>query len=693
MIEIFIAIVLLGTLYVNKNGDTNKSINNKSTIEQFSNDGFPKKINGNVKKHIQQLDSAESFIHKNRYNKNTSENSLLNKEESKIENDEFIGSGSLLNPHTNIIKLTKENFLSQPNTGNTPISTNITKGIEVDITGKRGGYLLEKLTGRGKYKTKKTESPPFFKPIKDLGYIHGAPNMSEFEQSRMEKSTIRNGELPFEQVKVGPGLGEEYGNKPIGGFHQLDIHEIVRPKNIDQLRSKINQKITYKGLVIKGKHSSDKRVKLGKVHKSRPDKFYSNSEDRYFKTTGAYLKDSKRLNFDAKHTNREISKPIVGNAKTIFNKHKTIPNIKKSTRNLYKTFGVINKNNKNQWSSINKISDYGKHTFVAYANERDITQKRTYKSNFNTLVKAIVSPLLDKFKPTRKENAEGNIRPEGNIGISIPQKLTVHDSNDIAKTTIKETLIHNKREGNISVHIRKNKKYKYDTLPKITIRNTLKETDKSLNVSMNKPKHTVFSNQPIKVTIKETTSKNKQHGQPTFNKNDGYKIVEAKAPNTNRQFTSNYEYSGIANSKNKSHTNTDNYSNAILNINKEVISKGRRPTDQGAKKSIGSKNINIIHKKQMSETTNRKPREGLKHIKYQDKVTISTFKDNLATQNRNEPELLDSLKDNPYVHSMQAFTFDEPVKVNKNIPTTYSDNEMMKEAELQRKIREEIANL
>ena len=385
--------------------------------------------------------------------------------------DTFEGSGSLLNPESENIKggdgkkITADNFLVR--NGEQTLSNEFNQSSSKDSFNPinsiaNSSSIVNRMTGRGRDNFKKTEVVPFFKPHKNSGgFIRGAPNTNEFEKDRLSRSNTRKGELPFEQIKVGSGLGENYGNKPTGGFHQFEIQELIKPKNIDQLRAKNNQKLTYKGMIIKGKSINNKRKNIGVVQKLRPETYYLNGEERYLKTTGAYLKDSKRLNFDPKYTNRTESRHFMGNAKTSTNKHKIKTDVKKTTKNLYKKDGIRNLHSKNTWSSGDKISDYGKHTFVAYANERDVTQKRTYKSNFNTVVKAIISPLLDKFKQTRKENTEGNYRPDGNIGVSIPKKLTVHDSNDIAKTTIKETTIHNDHEGNISVQgPKKNKQYK-----------------------------------------------------------------------------------------------------------------------------------------------------------------------------------------------------------------------------------------
>ena len=38
----------------------------------------------------------------------------------------------------------------------------------------------------------------------------------------------------------------------------------------------------------------------------------------------------------------------------------------------------------------------------------------------------------------------------GNFSTTIPNKLTVYDPNDIARTTIKETTIHNEHDGNLN---------------------------------------------------------------------------------------------------------------------------------------------------------------------------------------------------------------------------------------------------
>ena len=145
-------------------------------------------------------------------------------------------------------------------------------------------------------------------------------------------------------------------------------------------------------------------------------------------------------------------------------------------------------------------------------------------------------------------------------------------------------------KGNIKL-----KTYKTDTLPKITIRNTLDFVDCNINMTPNKPnKSKIFSKQPIKNTLKQTTIDNKYLGQINNEKGDGYIVTNTKAPNTNRQFYTDTEYSGSVNSHNRKSIDKYSFNNASLNINKEIISRGRKPNQSGPKKCIDKSKINRI---------------------------------------------------------------------------------------------------
>ena len=92
----------------------------------------------------------------------------------------------------------------------------------------------------------KRETKPKFKPTKDLGYVNGAPNMTDVLKTRYNKSNFKTNERPFKEVRVAPGLNDKKcGVTGKGGFHQFETGEIARSnfKSIDELN--VRQQITY----------------------------------------------------------------------------------------------------------------------------------------------------------------------------------------------------------------------------------------------------------------------------------------------------------------------------------------------------------------------------------------------------------------------------------------------------------------
>ena len=88
--------------------------------------------------------------------------------------------------------------------------------------------------------------------------------------------------------------------------------------------------------------------------------------------------------------------------------------------------------------------DYGKSSILVYGNNRDITSIRSYQGNLVSAIKAVVAPLQDVVKVTKKQesHAVDAARAFGNMSAphGVP-KLTVYDENDVARTTLKELLL------------------------------------------------------------------------------------------------------------------------------------------------------------------------------------------------------------------------------------------------------------
>ena len=77
----------------------------------------------------------------------------------------------------------------------------------------------------------------------------------------------------------------------------------------------------------------------------------------------------------------------------------------------------------------------------------------------------------------------------------------------------------------------------------------------------------------------------------------GYLTNEKEAPNTNRQFTSDYEYEGGPNSMYKRPKTYDTAYNMRLNEVREGTLVGRYPTPESVKIANGKDSINLETKK------------------------------------------------------------------------------------------------
>ena len=166
---------------------------------------------------------------------------------------------------------------------------------------------LDAYNGTGSTQIKKREVENMFETSRaPFGNPFGMEDNTDFIQSRINAPNARNGELPFEPTKVGAGLGERFGFTGKGGFQQLEINEIMRPKDTNDLRVLSNPKETYDQPMIPGGHFIGTNSKdAGEVRKYKPDTFYLNeSGERNFVTTGDIIKETVRSVQVLPHTTR-----------------------------------------------------------------------------------------------------------------------------------------------------------------------------------------------------------------------------------------------------------------------------------------------------------------------------------------------------------------------------------------------------
>ena len=364
---------------------------------------------------------------------------------------------------------------------------------------------LESFTGTSQsaYYKQKCEVASFYDNSKDVTNVNGMQNKDEFYRDRIVGSTMRNNETPVEKVYVGPGMNQGYSSTPSGGFHQFNVQDVVRPKCVDELRVASKPKVTFEGRTVDGVKSK-LRGDVGKFDKNRPDTYYEQTEDHFLKTTGANLKPTQIPQFNVKSTHRlDTTTEYTGTAISTNAKARAMePGVRGTTKDQLGEYGLRNAALQ-QYGKGNK-TDYGKSTIMVFANERDITTTRVHQGNLTSIVKAIVAPIEDLFKNTKKEEFVDNPRHFGNMNAQIPDKPAVYDPNDVARTTIKETTIHESINGNLKGA---EKGTIYD--PNDTARTTTKETTIHEYINANlkgNEKLTLYDpNDIARTTTKETT--------------------------------------------------------------------------------------------------------------------------------------------------------------------------------------------
>lgn len=412
--------------------------------------------------------------------KNSTSDSFKRKFYSEInDEDELIGdyTYSLTGEKVNVSSLSHNNM--------TPfLKKNVTQNTNIE----KMSPLLDNLSGNNCLKQKKKEIQCMFKPEMNTGgNICGMKNNDDFYKSRIEVSEVANNFFPIEKIRVGPGLNQGYGNESTGGFHQADTLDYAKPRTLNELRSKVNQKQTYFEIPVKGHlKGPDRRGEISAMTKQRPDTVYEQTEDMWLKTTGANSKNTLRSAQNIRPTARQESH--------------------------IEYTGAIARSDLNQGMN----DDYGKSKIMVYNNERENTEQRTVVTNVTSIIKALVAPIMDVLKYTNKEYTVEAARGVGNPSIQIPSKQTLYDPvNHVMKTTVKETTLHDNEAGNLTGN--KETYTAFTDTAKTTVKETTLHDNEAGNLTGNKETYSALTDN-AKTTIKETTIHDNDSGNLTGNK-------------------------------------------------------------------------------------------------------------------------------------------------------------------------------
>lgn len=315
--------------------------------------------------------------------------------------------------------------------------------------------VLDNMVGSGSQVIKKIEQAPLFKPQDNIQWAYGAPNNSDFYQSRVNPGTRNNNVKPFETVTVGPGLNQGYTTAGSGGFNSgMESRNSWLPKTVDQLRVATNPKLEYSLENHEG--PADSRIKnagiIGRVEKQRPDTYFINTQDRWLTTTGAEKGETLRPIQEMGVIRRpDQAVDYAGPAGPGDRVANYVPSAhEESKRNEVKAQDVTHSSAQGKGpTNDRRIQSYGNQN----NNRSTMRQPDTMRSGFSGAIGAVIAPLMDILRPSRKEEVVNNVRIYGDVGTSVSANYVLNPA-DVTQTTVKETTMYspqfnidNQKEG------------------------------------------------------------------------------------------------------------------------------------------------------------------------------------------------------------------------------------------------------
>jgi len=325
--------------------------------------------------------------------------------------------------------------------------------VRQNVGAQTNSGILDSYTGSGVTQIKKKEVETMFNTAQTpFGNPYGLEDSSEFLHDRIELPRSRSGERPFEPVRVGTGVGEKFGSTGKGGFQQMEVNQLMMEKmpKTDDLRTTNNPKLTYKAQVVPGQRFvANSAENPGEVRKYKPDTFYiDQSGERYI---GAFAQDAQKeatrpIQVMKYTTRTDTSTELIGPASSQeFGESYVVGSYRTPMAQQYGGAGFRNANMTNYYTKNTDAAeaDYGKSSIEIRPNERNATSTRTMGLNVAPAdTGAVPIHFTDRARPTYRGETIGNIRQTGTpVGYAQGAPAITVWTDDIARTTVKETTI------------------------------------------------------------------------------------------------------------------------------------------------------------------------------------------------------------------------------------------------------------
>ena len=476
--EIAIPLIALGGMYVVSNQKT-KSCNDNKNIkklskENFTNMGVQKNYlpNTNIPPQNYPVPNIDQLVNtvQEYHNPNVATDKYFNQNlyEKKVRNNDTVENNmqqiySLTGNYLDSNQF-KHNNMVPFNGGKVKGNTYHTNTAET---------VLDNMIGSGSQVIKKIEQAPLFKPQENMSWAYGAPNQTDFFQSRQMPSSVINNVKPFDSVMVGPGLDKGYGVNGTGGYNSgMEARDKWLPYTVDQLRVSTNPKLEYELTNHEGPAQSViKNVGIqGRVEKQRPDTFFINTQDRWLTTTGATKGETLRPIQETGIIRRnDVLTDYTGPAAASDIKAGYAPtNFENAKRHNLPAHDVNHSTAVGKGPSTD--GDNFLKSFTNYENQRStVNQPDTLRSGFSRAIGAVIAPIMDILRPSRKEETVQNARIYGEVGPAVSNSYVVN-MNDTTSTTIKETTLYS---PNFNINNQSDKIYVNNyTSPDLTQRDT-----------------------------------------------------------------------------------------------------------------------------------------------------------------------------------------------------------------------------
>jgi hypothetical protein len=327
------------------------------------------------------------------------------------------------------------------------------RGPSVDINNTES--IMDSKQGAGSQNISKAEIAPLFRPDENSHHPNGTPNNSDFFQSRMNESMKMSNVTLWEPQRVGPGLNLGYGSQNSdglniggieggGGFNSgMMARESWMPKSVDDLRAENKPRTTFdlnghQGPAIHPIKMQGPNTKIGVVEKHLPEKSFESGPNRWFTTTGVEQAPPIRSTQVIPMENRiDTTREYYGSGSNTQNGQATYtnPDYEESKRQNLSALPLTNANATG--TNYASPSDYGSQSYNILHNNRTTQPQSQEFGGVYGMAKAAITPILDIFRPTRKENVIGNLRETGNVNGLTPQGH-LYNSNDKTKITNRE---------------------------------------------------------------------------------------------------------------------------------------------------------------------------------------------------------------------------------------------------------------